>query len=548
MILVIFGGIGIFLVGMILMTDGLKSVGGDTLRASLTRFTGGPVSAIASGFAVTSLLQASAATILATIGFVSAGFISFTQAIFIIFGANLGTSVTGWIVSLLGFQVKLGIMAMPLVGVGALMMLLLHGKNASRGMVLAGFGLLFVGIDTLQLGMRDMALYADVGTFPGTGWAGRLALIGIGVLMAALMQSQSAALVTALAALNTGNVSLEQAAAIVIGQSIGKTSTAAIAAFGASVLARRAALVHISFNFAAAALAYLLFPQFILAVRGALGTVGVSDPAILLSAFFTMYYLAGIVALFPLVPRLRDFIERVLPERGSGLTRNLDSNVSHVPAVAVEAARRATVSIAAHIMLSLRGLMDPEIRYREIETRLEESERALRETSRFLGGVRSRPGMAAVHQRHLSLLHAVDHLDRIVDACREKDEIRTVAHVGALRTVALDKLAQLDSVMGWLQGYSNEAPVPILEAMSQSLAGIRKAQRAEVLELTATGAIGAEHALEQLEAMRWLDRLAYHIWRAIYHLSETLQEKVAAPADAPRSQNGRRHGGRGMEI
>ncbi len=547
MILVIFGGIGIFLIGMILMTDGLKSVGGNALRSSLTRFTGGPLSAIASGFAVTSLLQASAATILATIGFVSAGFISFTQAIFIVFGANLGTSVTGWIVSLLGFQVKLGTVAMPLVGAGALMMLLLHGKNASRGMVLAGFGLLFVGIDTLQLGMKDFALYVDVAAFPGADWTGRLLLIVIGIVMAALMQSQSAALVTALAALNTGNINLEQAAAIVIGQSIGKTTTAAIAAFGASVLARRAALVHISFNFAAGTLAYLLFPYYVAGVRAASGAVGVADPSIMLSAFFTFYYCAGIIALYPFVPRLRAVIERLLPEKSSDLTRNLDSNVTHVPAVAVEAARRTAISIAVHIMVTLHDLMNPEMRRRDIETRLDEEEKALRDTSRFLSGVRSRPGMAAVHHQHLGLLHALDHLDRLVDACREVDEIRTVAHVDGLRAVALEKLTQLDPVMGWLQGNAREAPLSILEAMSQSLAGIRKAQRVEVLEKTATGAIDAERALEQLEAMRWLDRLAYHVWRAIYHLSETLQEKVEPPRDAPRSQDGRRRGRRPAE-
>ena len=106
MIATILGGIGIFLIGMILMTDGLKSLGGDTLRRVLTHFTGGTISGIASGFVVTSLVQASSATILATIGFVSAGLIGFNRVIAIIFGANLGTTSTGWLVSLLGFKLS----------------------------------------------------------------------------------------------------------------------------------------------------------------------------------------------------------------------------------------------------------------------------------------------------------------------------------------------------------------------------------------------------------------------------------------------------------
>ena len=114
MIAQVLGGIGIFLIGMILMTDGLKSLGGDALRRALTRFTGGTVQSIISGFAVTSLVQASSATILATIGFVSAGLITFTQAIAIVFGANLGTTTIGWLVSLLGFKFHVELIAMPM--------------------------------------------------------------------------------------------------------------------------------------------------------------------------------------------------------------------------------------------------------------------------------------------------------------------------------------------------------------------------------------------------------------------------------------------------
>lgn len=116
MITAILGGIGLFLLGMVLMTDGLKAAAGDALRRVLSRFTGGPVQAFLSGAGVTLLVQSSSATILATIGFVSAGLLTFSQSIGVIFGAAAGTTSTGWIVSLLGLRLKIGTLALPLVG------------------------------------------------------------------------------------------------------------------------------------------------------------------------------------------------------------------------------------------------------------------------------------------------------------------------------------------------------------------------------------------------------------------------------------------------
>lgn len=114
------GGVGLFLLGMILLTDGLKTAAGDALRKALARFTGGRFSALVSGATLTAMVQSSSATTLATIGFVSAGILTFEQAVGVIFGANLGTTSTGWLVSLLGFKVSVAAFALPLVGVGAL--------------------------------------------------------------------------------------------------------------------------------------------------------------------------------------------------------------------------------------------------------------------------------------------------------------------------------------------------------------------------------------------------------------------------------------------
>ncbi|MDL5056917.1 Na/Pi symporter [Geitlerinema calcuttense] len=153
MIFKLAGGIGIFLVGMLLLTDGLKAFAGDSLKKTLVRFTGAPWKAFMSGTIITALVQSSSATTVTVIGFVSAGLLTFPQALGVVFGASLGTTSTGWLVSALGLKVSIGYYVLPLIGVGALMRLLARGRWRVLGMALAGFGLIFVGIESLQAGM-----------------------------------------------------------------------------------------------------------------------------------------------------------------------------------------------------------------------------------------------------------------------------------------------------------------------------------------------------------------------------------------------------------
>lgn len=526
MVTTILGGIGLLLIGMILMTNGIKSIGGDTLRRLLTRFIGSPLSAIFSGFAITSIVQASTATLLATIGFVSAGLISFTQGISIILGSNLGTTTIGWFVAALGFKFNIGAFAMPLVGIGALLMLLARGRVISFGMVIAGFGLLFFGIHNLQSGMAGLANHIDIKVITDVSWTGRFILICVGILMSIMMQSSTAALVTTMAALNTNNITLEQSAALVIGQSIGKTSTAIIATIGASVQAKRAAFVHIAFNCVTGIIVYFLFDFIIWATRGLCHFTGIYDSSIILSAFNSAFNLFGIILAFPFISVISNFIIRIIPERGSSLTRNLDKTVTNVAPIAIEAARRTAIDIAAVVIGALRGLIILKMSYKRIMTEIKDASKALKETNSFMSKVRSQPGSSAVHQQHLAILHALDHLEQLVEACMEREEIRTIADAERLRVIALEKLNQLDLVIGWLKGYSPIAPLQIVEATSRSIAGIRRSQRVEILEMTANGAVDPNSAMKQLEALRWLDRLAHHIWRAIYYLNENLQEQV----------------------
>jgi phosphate:Na+ symporter len=160
------GGIGLFLLGMVLLTDGLKAFAGEALRRALVRFTGTPLKAFGSGALVTAMVQSSSATTVTVIGFVSAGLLTFPQAVGVVMGASLGTTGTGWIVAVLGLKISLGFYALPLVGLGAFLKLLGRGRMKSLGLALAGFGVIFIGIETLQAGMQGFSGYGTPETPP----------------------------------------------------------------------------------------------------------------------------------------------------------------------------------------------------------------------------------------------------------------------------------------------------------------------------------------------------------------------------------------------
>ena len=350
------GGIGLFLLGMVLLTDGLKAFAGDALRRWLIRFTGTPARAFASGALVTAMVQSSSATTVTVIGFVSAGLLTFPQAVGVVFGASLGTTGTGWIVSVLGLKVSGGFYALPLVGLGAFLKLLAHGRGRSLGLALAGFGLLFIGIETLQDAMRGLSGRFDLARLPASGLWGHLLVMAIGMIMTVIMQSSSAAVATTLTALHAGAINFEQAASLVIGAAVGTTVTGALAAIGGSVPAKRTALAHVSFNLATGCIAVVLLPLFLWAIGLAQRHAGLEAGAMSLAAFHTLFIAVGVAIFLPFVHRFSRAIERLLPDRGPALTRHLDDTVLQTPAVALEATRRALRETAAETFRALREI------------------------------------------------------------------------------------------------------------------------------------------------------------------------------------------------
>lgn len=241
------GGLGLFLLGMTMMTDGLRLAAGPALERILASATRTRWHALGSGVLITSMVQSSSAVTVAAIGFVNAGLLSLAPSLWVLFGANVGTTMTGWIVALVGLKFKVEALALPLVGLGVVLRLTGEGqRRGALGSALAGFGLLFMGIALLQQSFTGLA--AQVSLPQGEGFLAVAAQVGVGALMTVLMQSSSASMAIALTAAQEGLLTPQGAAAVVIGSNIGTTVTAVLASLGATPNARRAAAAHVLFN------------------------------------------------------------------------------------------------------------------------------------------------------------------------------------------------------------------------------------------------------------------------------------------------------------
>ena len=335
------GGLGLFLLGMRLMTQGMGLAAGRQLRGILGRWTRTPILGVFSGFLITALVQSSSAITVAVIGFVNAGIMNLTQSVGVILGANLGTTVTGWIVAAVGLSMNVKLLALPLIGLGAA--LRLTGNESGRehlGDALAGFGLFFLGIEVLQGGFANLQGHLDLSTLAATGWLCVPLFTAIGFALTLTMQSSSAAMALILTAALSGILGLECAAAAVVGTNIGTTSTAALSVIGATSRAKKVAGAHIIFNLGTGALALAALPGLLWIIRESFSLLGLSaGPAAFLATFHTLFNILGVLVFLPLTGRLVRFLERYVGRKTPDLSRPryLDRNVLQAPGLALDA-------------------------------------------------------------------------------------------------------------------------------------------------------------------------------------------------------------------
>lgn len=282
--LTLVGSLGLFLYGMKIMSEGLQKAAGDRLQGILSSMTNNRFAGVFTGIFITALIQSSSATTVMVVSFVNAGLLSLTQSIAVIMGANVGTTVTAWIISLFGFTVKIADMVFPIL---AISIPLIFSKNNQRrywGEFLIGFSLLFLGMDFMKASVPDLqenpAALAFLNNYTNLGYGSVLLFMLIGTILTIIMQSSSAMMAITLIMCNQGWISFEIAAAMVLGENIGTTITANMAALSANVSAKRAAFAHLLFNlFGVCWMLIFFFPftRLIIALVGQINGMSVSE-------------------------------------------------------------------------------------------------------------------------------------------------------------------------------------------------------------------------------------------------------------------------------
>lgn len=261
------GSLGLFLYGMKVMSDSLQKVAGSKMRSILSAMTSNRFLGLFTGVLVTAITQSSSATTVMIVSFVNAGLMNLTQSIGVIMGANIGTTVTGWIISILGFQVDIAAYALPIIGISLPMIFSTKTTRRSWGELLLGFALLFIGLEYLKTSVPDIKsspeLFGFLKSYTEGGYKSIFLFLGIGTILTVIIQSSSATMALTFVMCNEGWIPFEMAAAMVMGENIGTTVTANIAAAVGNISAKRTAFVHFLFNILGIVWLLILFHPFV---------------------------------------------------------------------------------------------------------------------------------------------------------------------------------------------------------------------------------------------------------------------------------------------
>ncbi len=323
-ILTLVGSLGIFLYGMKTMSEALQKVSGTGLRNTMARMTSNRYKSVLTGFLITGLIQSSSATTVMTVSFVNAGLLSLFESIGLIMGANIGTTVTAWLITFVGFNLAISIIVLPLVG---LSFPLIFAKNNTRGSIgefIIGFALIILGLEFMKSTIPDINTNPDILEFvfnyTGRGFLSILLFLLVGAIITILIQSSTAAIALTLVMCYKGWIHFDLAAAMILGENIGTTITANFAALITNNAGKRAALSHFFFNLAGVVWMLIIYKVFLNLVDLAVTGAGFSSPyeevrsiPLALSIFHTSFNLINTVLLIGFIPRVEWLMNRIIP-------------------------------------------------------------------------------------------------------------------------------------------------------------------------------------------------------------------------------------------
>ncbi len=346
---VIIAGIAIFLIGMHYMENGFKQLSGGALEDILEKFTNTTPKAIGAGFMVTAVVQSSSLVSVIIISFLSAELIGLTQAVGIVFGSNIGTTATAWLVSSFGLKIKIAQYALPMLIFGVIMQFSRENVYKGIGSVLIGLGFIFLGIAYMKDGFETLKEGLDLAEYAMQGYPGVFVYILFGAVATVVIQSSSATMAIIITALATGQIDYINALSLAIGANVGTTVTAALGAMASNKNGKRLAVAHFIFNIITGIIAVIFIYQLktLVDMLAPLFSISEDNYAMKLALFHSVFNVIGVLAVAPFTKQLVRYLESifVMKEEGRGQPKYLTNEVMQIPASALAAIRKETIHL-----------------------------------------------------------------------------------------------------------------------------------------------------------------------------------------------------------
>jgi len=515
------GGIGIFILGMIIMTQGLHALAGDTIRNALVRFTKTPTSGVITGAVSTAILQSSSATTVAAVGFVAAGLLAFPEALGIIFGANVGTTITGWMVALLGFKLQLGTIILPFILLGSSLKLFSKGKVANIGFAIAGFGLIFVGISFMQDSMSVFKDIISVQNFPGDSFVGRFELFLLGILVTIITQSSSAGVAATLTMIYGGAISFEQGAALVVGMDVGTSFTAAIATIGGSVEVKRTGFSHVVYNIFTGTAALFLIAPYTMLFQSLAPVFLMQQAEIVLVLFHTFFNLLGVIIIIPFTKSFAHLMQKIIPSPKQKYTQNFDPTLLENIPLALSIVQKSLENEFKTLLQHILYLLGEKRNANKIN--IHAFDKLLDETQDFLDMINLKNTQDANWQRLINLIHVIDHLQRLFDRCSEDEHKILLLKSSSLLIKEKNQFIRfIQTILQLLEKESLGQMSNFAQKNDTDVVKTVKQKRQNITSLMANGTVNIDEGTYHLEAIRWLQRSSAHIARIAYHLEQAI--------------------------
>ena len=433
------GSLGVFLYGMKLMSEALQKVAGNKMRKILAAMTSNRVKGVVTGLLITTIIQSSSATTVMVVSFVNAGLLDLVSAIGVIMGANVGTTFTAWLISLLGFQVSMGDLSLILIGLSLPLLFSRKRTRKSWGEFLIGFGLLFIGLEFLQQNMpkidENPQLLNFLRNYTDLGYGSYIIFLLIGTFLTVLIQSSSATMALTLVMCANGWIGFDIAASMVLGENIGTTITANLAATVANTAAKRAAFAHFLFNAFGVCWVMALFPLFLKGVGHLSVALGIGDPftsvasvPMALSLFHTCFNVANVIILIWFTKSIARIVTRIIKSKESAddafTLKHIKIGLLSTPEASLFQAKQEIVQYAQNTLEMYRQVTDClhlpardfEKRFEKIDKLEDESDVVEVEIADYLTKVSESKLSTESTQRIRAMFRIVSEIESIADS------------------------------------------------------------------------------------------------------------------------------------